>query len=518
MNLVLPCKKYEKGYYELVNSAIKNKDELEMGNAYRNGESYQDMLNRLKDRRNGIGISNRDVPATVYFIIDNHKVVGTIDLRHKLNDNYFSRLGHVAYYIKPEERKKGYATKALSLAMKKYKKHKMKNILITCFEDNYASRKVIEKNGGKFEKTFYDDVTQKYIQRFWINIINDENVIPNTVWLTTNMTCNNNCNWCYAKKYLKINRNMSYQNVKKYVSYLKGIGIKKIILIGGEPSIHPGILKIIKYISRNNIKVSMATNGRKFKDIEFCKRAYEAGLYSINISIKGSNEEEYIINTNSNGFLETIKGYENASYCGIKTSLSYVLCNTDTKKFDNFWQVVKEHHLNNILFQLYKPSAEDENQIISIEELSILCKYVYDKIYKDEINFVFEMSIPLCSLDKNMLTHMILKNRIITCCHITKGTGMVFDPDFNILPCNHFMGHPLNDTNIELDKLIEFWNSDDIKQFRRIIGKYPSEICSRCKKWYQCGGGCAIRWLSSDPSEAINDKYIYTSKVRKLQR
>ena len=70
------------------------------------------------------------------------------------------------------------------------------------------------------------------------------------------------------------------------------------------------------------------------------------------------------------------------------------------KKFDNFWEVVKEHHLNNILFQLYKPSAEDEKQIISIKELSLLCKYVYDKIYKDEINFVFEMSIPLCSLDK----------------------------------------------------------------------------------------------------------------------
>lgn len=515
MNLVLPCKKYEKEYYELVNSAIKNEDVSEMGNAYRSGECYQDMLKRLKNRRNGIGISNRDVPATVYFIIDNHKVVGTIDLRHKLNDNYFSRLGHVAYYIKPEERKKGYATKALSLALKKYKKHKIKDILITCLEDNDASRKVIEKNGGKLEKTFYDDVTKKYIQRFWINIIDDEKVIPNTVWLTTNMTCNNNCKWCYAKKYLKINRNMSYQNVKKYVSYLRNIGIKKIILIGGEPSIHPDILKIIRYISRNNIKVSMATNGRKFEDVEFCKKAYEAGLYSINISIKGSNEEEYMMNTNSNGFLQTIKGYENANYYGIKTSLSYVLCNTDTKKFDNFWEVVKEHHLNNILFQLYKPSAEDEKQIISIKELSLLCKYVYDKIYKNEINFVFEMSIPLCSLDKNMLTHMILKNRIITCCHIAKGAGMIFDSDFNILPCNHFMGHPLNDTKIKLDELVEFWNSNNAKQFRKIIGKYPSEICSRCKKWYQCGGGCAIRWLSSNPSEAINDKYVYTKEVRK---
>ena len=259
----------------------------------------------------------------------------------------------------------------------------------------------------------------------------------------------------------------------------------------------------------------MATNGRKFEDVEFCKKAYEAGLYSINISIKGSNEEEYMMNTNSNGFLQTIKGYENDNYYGIKTSLSYVLCNTDTKKFDNFWEVVKEHHLNNILFQLYKPSAEDEKKIISIKELSLLCKYVYDKIYKEEINFVFEMSIPLCSLDKNMLTHMILKNRIITCCHIAKGAGMIFDSDFNILPCNHFMGHPLNDTKIKLDELVEFWNSNNAKQFRKIIGKYPSEICSRCKKWYQCGGGCAIRWLSSNPSEAINDKYVYTKEVRK---
>lgn len=174
MNLVLPCKKYEKEYYGLVDSAIKNKDVSEMGNAYRNGENYQDMLKRLENRRNGIKIANRDVPATVYFIIDNNKLVGTIDLRHELNDNYFSRLGHVAYYIKPEERKKGCATKALSLALQKYKKQKIEKVLITCLEDNVASRKVIEKNGGKLEKSFYDDITKKYIQRFWINTMNDE--------------------------------------------------------------------------------------------------------------------------------------------------------------------------------------------------------------------------------------------------------------------------------------------------------------------------------------------------------
>ncbi len=515
MKLILPCKKYEKQYYELVDSAIKHGDVLEMGNAYRSNEKYDDMILRLKNRRKGIGITNRDVPASVYFIVVDDNVIGTIDIRHKINDNYFSRLGHVAYYIKFEERKKGYATQALNLALKIYKKHGIKNILITCLKENIASRKVIEKNGGKFEKEFYDCVTKKYIQRFWINVIKNEKIMPNTVWLTTNMTCNNNCKWCYARKYLKFNESMPYQMIIPYIDHLKKVGVKKIILIGGEPSIHPDIFKIINYISKNNIKVSMATNGRKFKDINFATKAYEYGLDSINISLKGSSEEEYLKNTNSKGFFEAIEGYKNAVKCGIKTSLSYVLCDQSYEMFDKFWDIVKKYKLNNILFQLYKPSADEKKQIISIHELSSLCKYVYDKIYKDKIYFIFEMSIPLCVLNEEMLNHMILKDRIITGCHISRGSGMIFDTNFNILPCNHFMGHPLNREKIKQEELMNFWNSGETKEFRKLIGKYPSEICSRCKKWYQCGGGCPLRWLSSDPTEIINDKYVYAKEVIK---
>lgn len=50
------------------------------------------MLTRLKNRSQGINISSRDVPATVHFIVnDKEKVVGTIDIRHTLNDNYIER-------------------------------------------------------------------------------------------------------------------------------------------------------------------------------------------------------------------------------------------------------------------------------------------------------------------------------------------------------------------------------------------------------------------------------------------
>jgi predicted acetyltransferase len=170
MKLVFPNLELKEQYYDLVKSALRNDDISEMGNAYRENEKYEDMLIRLENRSKGINISSRDVPATVQFILNEKgKVVGTIDIRHTLNDNYFSRLGHIAYYIKLEERNKGYATEALKLALEKLKnEYKVNKVLITCLKDNIASRKVIEANGGIFEKEFYDEITNNYIQRFWI--------------------------------------------------------------------------------------------------------------------------------------------------------------------------------------------------------------------------------------------------------------------------------------------------------------------------------------------------------------
>ncbi len=329
------------------------------------------------------------------------------------------------------------------------------------------------------------------------------------------MNCNNNCKWCYAQKYICFNKIMSFSKISEYVLQFRKNGVKKIILIGGEPSIHPDILKIIKFISENKMEVAMATNGRKFSDIEFTKLAKKYGLKNVNISLKGSSEDEYLRNTNNKGFTEAMEGYKNLQKCNINTTISYVLCDKNYDTFDNFWNLVKKENLNNILFQLYKPSAEDKTYPISIFELADLCKYVYDKIYKEDKNFVFEMSIPLCVLDENMLNHMILKNRIITCCHISKGTGLVFDSDFNIIPCNHFMGHPLNESVLNSNEILKFWNCLRAKEFRKIIARYPSEVCSRCRKWYQCGGGCSIRWLSMDPTKIINDKYVYDKEVTK---
>lgn len=160
--------KNEKSYYELIKSAIKYGDASELGNAYRENETFDQTLKRLRDRRRGKNISKKDVAATVYFIIVEDKVVGTVDARSYLNESYYADLGHIAYYIKPEERRKGYATKALGLVLKKYKQ--TNRILVTCTKDNIGSAKAIEKNGGVLERIYLSKRFGVEIRRYWINI------------------------------------------------------------------------------------------------------------------------------------------------------------------------------------------------------------------------------------------------------------------------------------------------------------------------------------------------------------
>lgn len=509
LKLILPTKKYEESYNSLIKEAYDYGDYKEMGNSLiRDNETFNLMLKRVNNRRFGKNIAKCDVPSTIYWIIFENEIVGTIDLRHKLNKSYFEKYGHIAYYIKPSKRNNKIATNALKLALNKYKKMYLKKILITCYNDNIFSKKVILKNGGILDSKVIDNDTNKIICKYIITLNDDSIVIPKVAWLTTNRNCNNKCNWCYT---INSRKNfMDFNKLKDCVKELHKININKIILIGGEPTMYNYIYETIKYINSLGIDVSMASNGRMFSDYNFAKKMVKAGLKNCNISIKGANEKEYLENTKTYGFNEMVKGYNNLKKLNINVSTSYVLYDKDLSKFDIFWDSFLKNKLDNITFQLFKPTAEKSYEVNdpTINDLAEICEYVFNKIKNSGINFTFEMSIPLCSLNGEILSEMINKNCLSTCCHMSKGKGIVFDEKFDILPCNHFVGHSLNISPISLNSIISFWNSEVPVKFRKILKTYPSEICSNCTLWKKCGGGCHLRWLSSSPKDYINKKYI----------
>lgn len=331
-----------------------------------------------------------------------------------------------------------------------------------------------------------------------------------TGWLTITRKCNNFCEWCYTQKKLNCEI-MTKEDAFSSVNKLKELGAKRIVLIGGEPTLYDGLDELIKYIVSKNIKVSIATNGRKFSDIEFAKKIIESGVSSINISLKGTSELEYVKYTKSKGLNEAIKGYNNLLGLNFKNvSLSYVIVNDDKEHFDELVDLIEKEKLKNIVFQFVKPVLEikSKNDIVDVKKLGKFVTYIYKKMKTTTTNYCLEISFPLCSVDSNILEKMINENRIITCCHVPTGKGLILDTDLKVLPCNHFAEFPYSEEPIgklSAQQISDFLDSDICVKLRNTAGSYPSEICANCDKWSICGGGCFTRWFYQEPNSLIEE-------------
>lgn len=105
----------------------------------------------------------------VYVREDDKCVVGVIDIRRHINSSVLSSWGgHIGYTVRPSERRKGYAKRMLSEALRICRENGHKRILVTCNSNNYASERTILANGGVFENEI--NVEGRSIKRYWISL------------------------------------------------------------------------------------------------------------------------------------------------------------------------------------------------------------------------------------------------------------------------------------------------------------------------------------------------------------
>lgn len=133
------------------------------------GKSYEEWLEHTVKAR-----TNPDeglVPSTVYFLLNEKgRVLGAIDLRHYLNEYLRNMGGHIGYGVRPSERKRGFASIMLALALEKLAEISPDEemVLVTCDDNNIGSAKTIEANGGVLENKVTDERDGSIVRRYWI--------------------------------------------------------------------------------------------------------------------------------------------------------------------------------------------------------------------------------------------------------------------------------------------------------------------------------------------------------------
>lgn len=169
--LIEPTTEMEKEYNDYIGEWEKSGEKIVPYASLRSIVAYEELLSFWRDMATNKAYERGFVPATLYFLIgEDKKIYGALHIRHELNNYLLNYGGHIGYGIRPSERKKGYATKMLSLSLSLpiIKKLGIKKVLITCDKTNIASAKTIINNGGIFENELMED--GEMTQRFWIDI------------------------------------------------------------------------------------------------------------------------------------------------------------------------------------------------------------------------------------------------------------------------------------------------------------------------------------------------------------
>ncbi len=110
------------------------------------------------------------VPDTTLFCLDTDRniFVGAVNIRHYLNEGGLQTGGHIGDGIRPSERRKGYATAMIALALEECKKLGIHRVLMCCDKENVGSAKSIMNNGGVLENEVEDE--GHLTQRYWIQL------------------------------------------------------------------------------------------------------------------------------------------------------------------------------------------------------------------------------------------------------------------------------------------------------------------------------------------------------------
>jgi predicted acetyltransferase len=134
---------------------------------YAPGEDFSKWLELIASRQLGRSVAPGWVAATFELAIVETRVAGRLSVRHGLNDFLLNQGGHIGYVVLPAFQGRGIGKRMLRRGLEITAALGVERVLVTCDEDNAASRRIIEGAGGAYESSYGGGDVKVPIRRYW---------------------------------------------------------------------------------------------------------------------------------------------------------------------------------------------------------------------------------------------------------------------------------------------------------------------------------------------------------------
>ena len=233
----------------------------------------------------------------------------------------------------------------------------------------------------------------------------------NTALILVNTGCNNRCLICMRED-IKSLSVRSLEEIKTKIREVKDLGYKNLSLSGGEASIRPDILDIIKFAETVGFdRITLKTNGRRLADWSFIEPLSKIKNFEVIFSINGHTAEIHEAVTGVKGsFEETVKGIENAQKLGIPTRINIVVCKPNYKHLSELADFLLCLGASEQQFCFIHPAGEAMNHLEEmIPDIDEATPYINALLAKNRslgnvsgqsVRAIRSIAFPFCCLDE----------------------------------------------------------------------------------------------------------------------
>lgn len=172
IDLVIPTELDNDKVLDYKKEFVENSEYIPGSASLGSADKYESWLASVHDQKFN-NPKAKMVPATQFLVVrkSDGKLVGMVSIRHELNEYLNEFGGHIGYSVRKSERRQGYATRILKLALDYCRTLGIARVLITCDKENVGSATVIKLNGGKLENETARDSNGSVTQRYWIDLL-----------------------------------------------------------------------------------------------------------------------------------------------------------------------------------------------------------------------------------------------------------------------------------------------------------------------------------------------------------